>query len=69
MQCAVKGAIAGKGSREMSRDCKELEIALDKFGYVDPMVLERQLVEVEENKEAHLRKLFEFGYEAYDLIQ
>jgi ribulose-bisphosphate carboxylase large chain len=69
MQCAVKGAMAGKGSREMSRECKELEVALDKFGYVDPMVIERQLVEVEENKETYLTKLLQNGYEAYDLIK
>lgn len=68
MQCAVKGAMEGKGSREAAMQCPELQVALDKWGYVEPHGIRRIFSEVEENKEEHLRRLFEQGYESYDLI-
>ena len=68
MQCAVKGAMQGKSSREMAGECKELRSALDKWGYVEPEAIKRVFSEVEENKEEHLRRLFELGYEGYNLI-
>jgi ribulose-bisphosphate carboxylase large chain len=68
MQCAVKGAMQGKNSKEMAEECKELKSAIDKWGYVEPVGIYRIFSEVEENKEEHLRRLFELGYESYNLI-
>jgi ribulose-bisphosphate carboxylase large chain len=65
LKCAVDGVIAGKSSKEMASDCEELAVALDKWGYVDPIEIKTLFDKVNENKEKYQNELFELGLEAY----
>jgi hypothetical protein len=58
----------GKSAPEKAEECPELKAALDKWGYADPKEIRKVSEFVEENKDSLVKKLFEVGYEGFELV-
>ena len=68
MRCAVDAVMEGKSSLEKAKECMELKMALDKWGYTDPNEIRNVIDVVEEKKDVFLKLLFNMGYEALEVL-
>jgi ribulose-bisphosphate carboxylase large chain len=68
LRCAVEAVMEGKSAPEKAEECPELKAALDKWEYVDPKEIRKVSEFVDENKDLLVRKLFEVGYENFDVL-
>ncbi|UCE37957.1 MAG: ribulose-bisphosphate carboxylase large subunit [Thermoplasmata archaeon] len=68
LRCAVEGVMEGKSSKEKAEECKELKVALDKWGYVEPEEIRKVFAQVEEKKDELDKILLKQGYEMFDIV-
>jgi ribulose-bisphosphate carboxylase large chain len=68
LRCAADAIMEKKSSKEMAEECRELKVALDKWGYTEPKEIRRIFAQVEDRKDELEKRLFSSGYGAFDLM-
>jgi ribulose-bisphosphate carboxylase large chain len=67
MLCAEEGVMGGRKTPEAAKDCEELALAIDKWGYVDPEGISSMLKSIDDNQKALEERLFNKGLLEYNM--
>jgi ribulose-bisphosphate carboxylase large chain len=65
---AVNGVMKNMDSKTITLKSKELKVALDTWGYVDPKEVKNNLTSVEKNRKLILKILMNTGYDAISMV-